>query len=221
MEGEGGRRKWNPRPWGYQVSPYLAVYSGNRKGVQRREEPSVTELARAFIGDRWEEVLPRLRTLLRFLAARSLNPRHWRRADPSDLAQKTIFEAHLKRADFRGTTEKELVAWLELILDHKIKDEVRRIGCQKNDPGREVPMERGDDEARKRTSPLSALVRHEEILCLAQALDQLPDDQRRAVEHRHLHGLTLAETADLMAQSRYAVARLLRPAMARLLELLR
>lgn len=183
--------------------------------------PSVTDVALAFKGDRCEEILPRLRALLRFLAARSLNPRHWRRADPSDLAQKTILEAHLKRADFRGTTEKELVAWLEIILDHRIKDEVRNIECQKNNPGREVPVERADGEARKRTSPLSELVRHEEILRLAEALDQLPGDQRRAVEHRHLHGLTVAETADLMGQSRYSVARLLRPAMARLLELLR
>ena len=181
----------------------------------------MTEVAIAFKGDRWEEVIPRLRTLLRFLAARGLNPRHWRRADPSDLAQKTILEAHLKRADFRGSSEKELVAWLEIILEHRIKDEVRNIECQKNDPDREVSMGRADDLARKPTSPLSALVRHEEILRLAEALDQLPDDQRRAVELRHLHGLTLAETADLMEESRYSVARLLRPAMARLLELLR
>lgn len=181
----------------------------------------MTEVAIAFKGDKWEEVLPRLRTLLRFLAARSLNPRHWRRADPSDLAQKTILEAHLKRADFQGSTEKELVAWLEIILDHRIKDEVRNIECQKNDPGREVPVERADHAIRNRTSPLSALVRHEEIRRLAEALDQLPGDQRRAVEFRHLHGLTLAKTAELMAESRYTVARLLRPAMARLLELLR
>jgi RNA polymerase sigma-70 factor (ECF subfamily) len=43
---------------------------------------------------------------------------------------------------------------------------------------------------------------------LAEALPQLPDDQRVAVELHHLQGLSLADTGQRLGRSREAVAGL-------------
>ena len=175
----------------------------------------------AFDDKRWEETIKRLRPLLRLLAAGSLNDRYWRQVDPSDIVQKTILEAHQNRADFRGSSDHDLEAWLKGILGHRIIDEARRLRCLRNDVDREVEMERAEEQVRKWTSPLSALLRHEEAFRLAEALEKLPDDQRRAVEFMYFLGLTLSETADRMEMNRYAVLRLLKRGQDKLRELLK
>jgi RNA polymerase sigma factor (sigma-70 family) len=51
--------------------------------------------------------------------------------------------------------------------------------------------------------------RQERLVRLAEALAALPDDQRRAVELKHLEGLTLVEVARCMGRTVPAVAGLL------------
>jgi RNA polymerase sigma-70 factor (ECF subfamily) len=63
-------------------------------------------------------------------------------------------------------------------------------------------------------------MRQEELLGLAEALAQLPEDQRRAVELRHLGGCSVTEVAQQMERSKEAVAKLLLRGVARLRELL-
>jgi RNA polymerase sigma-70 factor (ECF subfamily) len=63
-------------------------------------------------------------------------------------------------------------------------------------------------------------MRQEQLLRLADALAQLPEDQRRAVELRHLGGCTVASVAEQMRRSKEAVAKLLFRGVARLRELL-
>lgn len=174
----------------------------------------------AFDGAAWEEAMVRLRPLLRHLAGRGLNPRFWRRTDPSDLVQITVAEAHRNRADFHGTTERELVAWLRMILGHRILDEVRKLQCQKNNMEREVELNDSVRMVNTWTSPLSALVRHEEALRVAAALEKLPDDQRRAIELVHFHKLKPSEAARLMARTKGSVTGLVRRAQETLRELL-
>lgn len=190
--------------------------SCSKKGVR-----SVPEAEMAYDGDVWEKNLERFRVILRFVAARGLNPRYWRRVDPSDMVQKTMLEAHAKRADYRGSSDGELEGWLKSILQFRILDEIRRLHRVADDVNREVEAERAEAQVRRWTSPLSALIRQENILRLAEAMEKLSDDERRAVELRHLHGLSLAETANGMERSRYAVARLLRQALPRLLDEMR
>lgn len=185
----------------------------------------------AFDGNGWVETLSRYRPLLRLLAGHSLHPRLWTKVDPSDMVQKTMLEAHEKRADFRGSSEGELAAWLQAILRLRIIDEVRRLKCQRNNVDLEIPMESAVTESmfRMRTqlrnsrssSPSRSLVRHEEALRLAEALWKLPEDQRRAVDLIYLQVRTMAETADLLGRSKGAVSGLLRRGLAELRELLK
>ena len=72
----------------------------------------------------------------------------------------------------------------------------------------------------KQSSPSHEAARREQAVLLAEALAQLPEDQRLAVELRHLKGCKVAEVAQEMNRSKEAVAKLLLRGVARLRELL-
>ncbi len=83
---------------------------------------------------------------------------------------------------------------------------------------RERSLEAGLEQSSRRlesilaadqTSPSQKAIRHEQLIRLADALAQLPDDQRQSVELRHLHGLATAEIAQRMNRSVAAVGWLL------------
>ena len=119
-------------------------------------------------GQSWESALERCRPILRLLARQSLNPRLWRKVDPSDMVQITLLEAHERRDQFRGSSEAELAAWLHVILGHRIIDVARRLRCEKNNVDRENFIDQAITESmirvntaiRNSNSPTSALARH-------------------------------------------------------------
>jgi RNA polymerase sigma-70 factor (ECF subfamily) len=63
-------------------------------------------------------------------------------------------------------------------------------------------------------------MRNEELLRMADALDQLPALQREAVVLHHLQGMSLADLASHLERSEASVAGLLRRGLAKLRELL-
>ena len=69
--------------------------------------------------------------------------------------------------------------------------------------------------AADQTSPSQKASRDEQLLRLADALIGLPDDQRRAVELRHLHGLATVEIARRMDRTVAAVGGLLQRGLGR------
>lgn len=148
--------------------------------------------------------------------------------DASDLVQQTLLEAHRKRLQFRGQTEAEMAAWLRHMLAGAIADAHRGFRRGKRDIGREQSLEGALAEASGRieilaaeqTSPSQRAVGNESMLRLARAMLQLPDDQRTAVEWKHLQGLSIASIASLMNRTETAVGGLLRRGMTRLRELL-
>ena len=62
------------------------------------------------------------RQYLKLLAHMEISDRLQAKIDPSDIVQETFLEAHRDFAKFRGTTERELMAWLRQILAGNLAD---------------------------------------------------------------------------------------------------
>jgi RNA polymerase sigma-70 factor, ECF subfamily len=173
--------------------------------------------------------LARYRDYLRLLVRAQLDPRWQAKLDPSDIVQQTLLEAHRDLAHFRGTTRGELAAWLRRILACNLANAARDLGRQRRDVARERSLEALVEESSARLeawltadmpSPSQIADRHEQSLRLAAALATLPEQQRLAVELRHLHGWTLNDIADHLDKTPAAVAGLLHRGLARLRTLL-
>jgi RNA polymerase sigma-70 factor (ECF subfamily) len=172
-----------------------------------------------------ESYRPYLRTL-----AGAQFPRQLRgKLDPSDVVQKTLLKTHENFAQFRGRTDSELVAWLRRILTNVLTDELRRAAAAARDVALEQSIGPALEQSSARleawlagngASPSEQAVRHEELLRLAEALAQLPEDQRTAVELQQLEGLSVEAIAREMGRSKSAVGGLLRRGMRRLRELM-
>ncbi|MDA2923170.1 sigma-70 family RNA polymerase sigma factor [Acidobacteria bacterium AH-259-L09] len=139
--------------------------------------------------------------------------------DASDLVQEVLLQAHVARSQFQGETEAELVAWLRAILANKLADSVRHFARKKRDAALEQSYRETLDTSATRlerlvpaqqTSPSQKVLRRERALVLAEALADLPDDQRTAVELHHLSGYSVAEIAEQMNRTKASVAGLLR-----------
>jgi RNA polymerase sigma-70 factor (ECF subfamily) len=185
------------------------------------------EMAQETEGRRW--LLERYRAYLQLLARRQLDGPLRRKCDSSDLVQQTLLQAHEKLDQFRGQTEAELKAWLRKILANVLNNKLEEFGARKRDLARERSLEAELDESASRLegwlidrqpSPGEEAEQHEQLLRLLEALDRLPDNQREAVELRHLQEWSLERIAEKMGCTREAVAGLLQRGRARLKELL-
>ena len=181
-------------------------------------------LGQALRGDR--EALGRLleaeRAALHRLAERQLAGRIAVRVDASDIIQQTFLEAFRNFPQFAGQDVRELVAWLQSILDHKVAGAIRDHALlQKRDVRRERSMDdsRGGAAPLKQeldaglSSPSQKAIRGEEADRLSQALRALPDDQREAVRLRHLEGWALADIARRLGRTPAATAGLIKRGM--------
>jgi RNA polymerase sigma-70 factor (ECF subfamily) len=176
-----------------------------------------------------ERPLEGYRDYLRLLARLQLGPRLQAKLDASDVVQQAILQAHTSRGQFRGATEAEWLAWLRAILANALAAAARHFGTQARELGRERSLEAELDRSSARlegllvtdhTSPSQRAARSEELLRLAGALAQLPEDQRGVVELHHLMGLPVAEVARQMGRTRPAVVGLLFRALKKLRALL-
>ena len=170
------------------------------------------------------------RDYLRLLARLQLGPRLQAKLDASDVVQQAILHAHEFRGQFRGATEPEWLAWLRAILANALAAAARRFQARSRELGRERSLEADLDLSSSRlegllaadhTSPSQRAVRAEELLRLAGALAQLPEDQRYVVELHHLRGMPVAEVALRLGRTRPAVVGLLFRALKKLRSLLR
>jgi len=170
--------------------------------------------------------LDQARDWLRRHARLLLDDRLRGKVDPSDVVQETLLKAYQHQGQLRGQTEAERRAWLRKILVNTLADTVRRFlqGHKRN-----VGLEQSLEDAVRQSSaqlekwladggagPEAEAEQQERLVWLATELAALPDEQRQAVQLRHLHGLAVDEVARRMGRSTASVAGLLRRGLATL-----
>jgi RNA polymerase sigma-70 factor (ECF subfamily) len=163
--------------------------------------------------------LEQYRGYLRVLAEIELG-RRWRtKVDPSDIVQQSLLEAHQDRAALKGRTDAELAAWLRTILARNLLNTARDLTAQKRDIRRERSLAQQIEQSSQRldkflaaeqTSPSQQVISGEQAEKLANALTQLPDDQRTAIILKHFHDWSLADIATHQERTTMAVAGLLK-----------
>jgi len=176
-----------------------------------------------------ERGLDEYRDYLILLARMQLDPRLADKLDPSDIVQQTLLDAHRKREQFRGQSAGEKAAWLRQILANNLVDALRALGREKRDVGRERSLQAALEQSSHRleawlvaeqSSPSQKMMRHEEAVQLAGALEKLPDAQREALVLKNWHDWSLAQIGQHMDRTPAAVAGLLKRGLKQLRELL-
>lgn len=148
----------------------------------------------------------------------------------SDVVQDTFLEAHRDFAGFRGTTSRELTAWLRQVLARNLANLVRRFrGTKRRDIRLEQGLAAALDQSSDRLaatvpspgeSPSAAAVRIEGAVLLADALGRLPPDYREVLVLRNLEELSFPEVAVRMDRSVDSVKKLWARGLAQLRRLL-
>jgi RNA polymerase sigma-70 factor (ECF subfamily) len=145
--------------------------------------------------------------------------------DLSGVVQQTLLEAFQDFVKIRDRSHDEQAAWLRRALANNLADAIRHLQAGKRMAHEERSLEAAIDQssaciaqwlAVEQSSPSGKVVHQEDCLRLTDALAQLPENQRQAVELRHLRGLPLVEIAEAMQTTKTAVVGLLHRGVERL-----
>jgi RNA polymerase sigma-70 factor, ECF subfamily len=181
-----------------------------------------------------EEALGKLLSFYRSYLGLLARTQIWRRlqgkADPSDIVQDALVEAHERFDRFRGTTEVEFAAWLRSILAGLIANHVRRfLHTGKRDARleRSLVSDLNDTSCHlsrqlvsPHSSPSAQVLRRESAVELANALESLPEHYSEVLVLRHLEDLPFAEVAQRMGRSVDSVEKIWVRALAKLREVM-
>jgi RNA polymerase sigma-70 factor, ECF subfamily len=156
----------------------------------------------------------RFRSYLFLLAQQGLDQKLRAKVDLSGIVQQTILEAHQAWKEVADHPTNQQAAWIRRILLHNLTDEARKWLTAARNVDLERSLEHSSHQfngllATTHSTPSLQAQKHEELSRLADALLQLPEDQRVAMELHHLQGIPLAEVAAQLNRSKGAVAALL------------
>ena len=139
------------------------------------------------------------------------------RLGASDLVQETLAKAYQHFPDFNGNTEQELTAWLRKILIRQLINAAQ----QHHGPVRDMRREQSLQTSLERSSlsihdaladsiatPSEQVSRREQVVLVANAMAELPDDYREVLMGRHIDGQSFAQIAKRMDRSPGAVRML-------------
>lgn len=175
------------------------------------------------------ESLDGFRSYLRLLANMQIDNRIKSKVDASDIVQQTMLQAYKAKDQFRGHNDKQRAAWLRQILTRNLMHASRDMTRDKRDVRREQAMQASVDQSSLRlerilsndeSTPSIKVERGEQLLKLAEAIEQLPETQREALLLHYLEQCSLAEVAERLDKTRGAAAGLVRRALAALRSLM-
>lgn len=166
--------------------------------------PGSEVIRRAIDGESeaWRTILEKYRPLLRLIAARYARRIVSHRFDESDVVQITCVEVLRSYRGFRGKSQAELEGWLESILQNNVVRLWRNHSAATRDYRREVVRDETSSglsflwNTNDKQDPARNLVHGEVALLLAQALEQLPDEYRTALELRFIDGKKIRDVAE-------------------------
>lgn len=151
------------------------------------------------------------------------------KVDASDVVQQSLLEAHRGFDRFAGETPAEWLAWLKKIVAHNALDAAKQYrGTAKRDAARELPLALHADASHgwheqpvdPASSPSGRVIRWEQELLLAAALDALAEDHREVLFLRNIERLPFEEVARRMDRSSGACRMLWMRAIASLRDIL-
>lgn len=167
---------------------------------------------------------------LRLLARLQIGGRLQGKADEHDLVQETFLSAHAEFAQFRGSSETELLSWLRQILASRLAKLVRRyFGTDQRDLNLEVEFAEGLEHSSSEmnvslwasgSTPSAAAARRETAVIVADGLAALPDAYREVLVLRHFEDLSFPEIARRMGRSVDSVQKLWSRALPQLREVI-
>lgn len=184
------------------------------------------EAARAGCDDSFNQLFAACRPYLLLIANQELVPELQAKIGGSDIVQETLAHARQKFAQFRGTTQEELKAWVRDVLIKNMHDAKRRyLWTEMRQASREVSLDRDLPTAQHLVdsdagNPHDQLLKAEEAQKLAAALAQLPAEYREVIHLRHWEEKPFGEIGLCMARSPEAVRKLWARAIDRLREVM-
>ncbi len=167
------------------------------------------------------EQLLKFQNYLVLLASSQLRQMQELRLEPMDIVQETFARAHQHWEQYAGEGDRELAGWLRSILTNYLRDLLRRQGRELD----EQQLRNQLDESSMRIerwlacnelTPRRIVLKQERMLNLVNALGELPDSQRRALELRFLDGCTVEQICQHMQRTPASVGGLLQRGLATL-----
>ena len=152
-------------------------------------------------------LLAYFREYVRLLARLHVKPVFNAKFDDSDIVQETLLQADRSFHQFRGTTERELAAWLRQILANKGAEMARGYLTEKRNVQIEVQLHNGMDASSMNIasiipseyqSPSSIISQRERAVQLATAISRVSGDKREVLILHGLQGMSIADVAKSM-----------------------
>jgi RNA polymerase sigma-70 factor (subfamily 1) len=174
--------------------------------------------ARAGDADAKMELLTHFRPYLALLTELRVQPLLQAKFDVSDVIQETCLQAVESFDQFRGTDERQLVAWLRKITARKAAWMARQYLATRNRNVRlEQRIQHDLDQSSvaianllpsRHSSPSLAVMRRERAVLLSNAIAQVSPEQRRVLIMHGLRGEPIAEVAKALERTEAATWKL-------------
>ncbi len=135
------------------------------------------------------------RSKLYVLARSRLPTRLQAQAGVSDVVQETCLRAYRHLSSFRGTTQRQLGAWLRSILHHQLLGLMKRLRLKIDTQAihQSFVVQQNGQFAFHEETPSQILMAQEEQDMMNQALEQLTNDERHVLARHHRDRYTFAQ----------------------------